>query len=447
MQLKEKVADPHGTAISAERKLSWLEMQGDLSAFGQFKDSLRQSVAESLTLSRDISSSNLLQAAHEVIVSLLASEDVQYAVAEAKLESLFVLQKAIYENAAIARRLRTRQYICASGLILSPDHCITSIRDTLRMRAFIRGIDQGLSNLRAQTSERLHLVYPACGPFAPLLLPLLSFYQQTGKYTHEDLSVTLIDLQEGAVASLWTLINKFGLQAYMNDVICMDALEYRSTQKVHMVVLEAMQHGFSREGHFALARHFGNLLHETGIFIPQEVSVRAVLNVAQREFVDQWNFDEKRDYVRLNKATPADPEVRYERTEMGEILKLDAATIQALNTFEAQDHTQLIECGSISIPPLKKDAERQLLMLVVTVNTFGDEWLNDYESGITHPLPDTQVCVNFKPLDIQPGDLCVQSGDTLTFYYCLNGLPGFLATLNNSVKPRPLESLGRASND
>ena len=59
---------------------------------------------------------------------------------------------------------------------------------------------------------------------------------------------------------------------------------------------------------------------------------------------------------------------------------------------------------------------------------YENEKIYEYDSGITHPLPEQQVCINFTPSESRDGDLLVKSGDDIKFYYRLNGLPGFLAT-------------------
>lgn len=388
---------------------------------GRFTEILRQSVTSAVLYERH----RMSLAALDAVETLLQPEFNRDQVAPA-LEILYQQLADLYHQADIPKRLRTRQFICASGLIMSPDHCITTIRDARRMHAFVRGIDQGLRILREKFEGPLHIVYPACGPFAPLLLPLLSFYQQSGSYSANDLKITLIDVQEGATQSLWQVIKALEVQEFIADVMCMDALEYRSDQVVHMVVIEAMQHGFSREGHFLLARHFAQLLDGQGLMIPEEISVRAVLNDPQEELVTQWqecNGQGESDQLKQR--------IRGKRKELGEILKMDVAFLRSVAPAAGRDQSLMVACGQVTVPVLTPSEGSPILMLITTVNTYGGEWLHDYDSGITHPLPDAQVCINFIPKDAQPGDLWVNSGDCLRFYYNFTGLPGFFAVREN----------------
>ena len=90
--------------------------------------------------------------------------------------------------------------------------------------------------------------------------------------------------------------------------------------------------------------------------------------------------------------------------------------------------TALIECNTLDIPLIERNADKQILLICTRINTYGEEYIGEYDSGITHPLPDMNVCINFEPIETRSGDLLVKSGDKLKFYYRLNGLPGFLPT-------------------
>ncbi len=205
-----------------------------------------------------------------------------------KLEKLFEHQQNIYIGCDIPSELRKRQYIGRHGLVMSPDYCITTQKDSLRVRAFIRAINHAVSELHKKMPGPLHIVYPACGPLAPLLLPLIAYYQQLGLYSEQDLQITLIDMQPGAVASLHALVDALQITPFIRDIQLLDGCMYETSEPVHIVVLEAMQHGFSREGHLALARHFASRIEPDGLFIPREVSLRAVINEGQQEYNDQW---------------------------------------------------------------------------------------------------------------------------------------------------------------
>ena len=149
-----------------------------------------------------------------------------------------------------------------------------------------------------------------------------------------------------------------------------------------------------------------------------------MLNVAQREYVEQW---QQRDLT-PQEQHQLQAEVASERTELGQIMSLTADSLKAMAPQQINEQQQLIEGATLRIPHLPDKADKQTLSLYTDISLFAGETLNLYESGITHPLPDLSVCINFEPQDRHPDDTVAQSGDELKFYYCLNGLPGFLVT-------------------
>ena len=405
-------------ALSAN--MHWAQLSMDKLAIGNLRDSLRLSIQQQTAVTTSPSLSNAI---NHAISRMLEINKADKAEINTLCYGLFEQFKSVYERIQIPRSLRTRRYICSSGLVISPDHCLTTIRDGLRVHAFVRGIDKALKQLHENIDGRLHIVYPACGPLAPLLLPLLHYYKVNAIYGPQDIRVTLIDIQEGAVLSLQAMVRELGLSDYVTDIQCIDALKYQPKHAVHMVVLEAMQHGFSREGHFQFAQYYERMLSKDGLFIPSEISISAALNIAQREFVDQW----------ASKKTHIDEEntaltIQQERTNLGEILNINRHTLCVLNARVIDESNQLVECGTVAIPKLNANHDKQTLIICSRVRVFENEVIDEYESGITHALPDLQVCVNFTPQDLKPGDLLVKSGDSIKFYYCLNGLPGFLPT-------------------
>ncbi len=362
-----------------------------------------------------------------LVVQEIMQSSIDRQLLDQRLADLFEKQASLYYKLPISNEYRKKQFISRHGLVMSPDQCITTQLDSLRVRAYIRGTHAALTSLRSRVAGPIHIVYPACGPFAPLLLPLLAYYQHEQVYTPDELRVTLIDMQPGAILALRALLAEQNLEDYIHAAICQDAVDYQPDMPVHLVVLEAMQHGFSREGHLVIARHFARVMEPDGEFIPHKVTVRAVLNVGQREYVDQW-----KDVSGCSEADMS-REIKNERTELGEILEVTAASLRAMELELLDEFTSLVKCGCVEVPELSRHHDKQLLLICSEVQTYDLERVGEYDSGITHPLPDEQVCINFRPQNHRPGDLLVKSGDRLRFYYCINGLPGFMATIDSHV--------------
>ena len=368
----------------------------------------------------------------------LCMEDASVSQLQTQLDSAFDSLEALYNGVGLSRSERSTRLLGPTGVVLSPDQSITTIKDAPRLRSFIRGFIAAIKEYKKHNPGLCHIVYPACGPFAPLLIPVLSYFKIREDYLPSELTVTFVDVQPGVIKVLRALCEELDLGDYVREFACIDAIQYANDLPIDIVVLEAIQHGFSREGHLAIAKHFAKLLKEHGMLLPQHVKVRAALVDGQREFVEQW---------RTPGASAGDHQqllsmIRSERIELGNVLSINLETLRTLNVLQIDDYTQMLECESIQIPSdIEKSKDNdsspgcgreRILILYCELDVFKGEQLNQYESGITHPLPDFQVCINFTPAQRQAGDLLVQSGDWLKFFYRINGLPGFLPVRDES---------------
>lgn len=363
-------------------------------------------------------------AAHAVSCGLRV--EASFAEFETAVSNLFQQLVKEYKRCLIPAHLRKRQFVARSGLVMAPDQCLTTLLDLHRVRGFWRGLNRAIADqLAHRQSTPIFIIYPACGPFAPLLLPLLSYYRSHNLYGSTQLRVVLVDLQPGAVTSLQNLVDKMDLGSYVAEIHCGDALDYCPRQPIDVLLLEAMQHGFSREGHFSMARHFAGHMSNSGVMLPENISLRAVITEGQTEFVDQWRTET--GDIRPSPELP----LRNIRIELGEILSINRQTLDHVSEQRIDDSVSLIPCAAVEVPTLPETLRRPLLLICSHMQIYGEESLGEYESGITHPLPDFQVCINFVPRDERSGDLLVRSGDRLKFFYCQNGLPGFLATLTD----------------
>lgn len=378
----------------------------------------------------------IIQASSSLVETILSTNTLETLKETSEgLAKLYNGLKCVFDVAEVPEPLRKRQFLNKTGLAMSPQNAIHTIKDTFRVSGFVRAIDKAIDDLKAVFDEPLHIMYPACGPLAPLMLPLLAYYKQTGKRDPEDIMVTLIDVQEGAVMSLKKVFEASGLDCFLKRILFADAADYvkQPDEKIHMVVLEAMQHGFSKEGQLAIAIHFSKLLEDKGLFLPEKVSIEGALITGQKEFVEQWRDKE------FTHAASMDNDILKQRINMGSIFEVSLQSIKNLDIVEVDEYTKLIRCASLKIPEykLERGENEKILLFCTKVNIYKGEMINEYDSGITHPLPDQSICINFTPKnDLKPEDLLVNSGDTLDFFYRMNGLPGFLVVKADAAQPQ-----------
>lgn len=324
-------------------------------------------------------------------------------------------------QAGLSQELLTCQYVSESGLIMSPLNCRTTIKDIYRIRGFVRGVDKAVKGLLTH-KEKIHILYPACGPFAPLILPLLQFYKEQGNITSEQLKVTLVDIQPGAILALRQLINDLSVSDYIEGIVEQDATQYVPQHDIDLLLLEAMQHGFTKEGQLSIAKHLIQFLSIDGWLIPKEISVRGILIHGETEFNQQWKGVE---YAHSQHVTN---DVQADRVELGEILKVSKSTLLAMKEIELDDGIKVVEANTVLLPTGIQDMKNRIFAMYARVETFDEESVEQYDSGISHPLPDMTFYIDTRPKAPELKHFIVNSGDAVKFYYQLTGLPRFIPT-------------------
>ncbi|CAM4420673.1 hypothetical protein [Pseudoalteromonas ostreae] len=321
--------------------------------------------------------------------------------------------------AQLSQEQLTRQYVSASGLIMSPYNCKHTIKDVYRIQGYARGVDQAIQS-KLKHSPSITILYPACGPFAPLLLPLLSYYKDTEKYTKEQIQVILLDVHPGAILALKQLVKDLQLDDYILRIEQSDATTYQPNESIDLLVLEAMQHGFTKEGQLSIAKHLVQFLKIDGWMIPQNVSVRGMMVIGENEFNQQWKDAEYSHSLNM------DASAQQDRVELGEILSINKSTLLNMQELELQGGVKVIPASQITLPKGIEDMSKRILAIYAHIDTFAKEGVGQYDSGITHPKPDMTFYIDTKPRDIEHTHFVANSGDTVQFYYQLSGLPGFV---------------------
>ena len=361
----------------------------------------------------------ILRQSFSTAMASVFSQQASHSELSRQFEQMYQQAVLAMQQAKISEAVLTRQYVHETGLILSPLNCSHTLKDIYRISAFAQGLKQALDDL-LQQQESVHLLYPACGPFAPLLLPLLSYLDAQQLISSEQLTVTLVDLQPGAVQSLRQLVADLALEAYIGTIAEADAVSYTPLQPVDILLLEAMQHGLSKEGHISIAHHLCLYLSEQGVMLPQTITVNAALVLGQQEYVEQWREVDYTHSKHLDQASQAS------RVELGTVFSVTKASLAEAQTLTLNNGQRFFRCNALTLPAECEDSAQRVLALYATLTIYAEYSLDQYDSGITHPLPDRSVCIDFKPKSPMPDDLLVQRGDTLAFFYRLNGLTGFM---------------------
>lgn len=161
----------------------------------------------------------------------------------------------------------------AGGQAVSPTSAAVCIRDFMRTRIFMRGLKEAISTrLQAQPGKAVTVLYAGTGPFATLLLPLVSCFDAT------QLKMLLLDINPASIAYLQMIIRYFKLEPYVLQVVQTDAIIYQVPADVQpdIIVSETMMPALKTEPQVSIVV---NLVAQCpqALLIPQQIEITAAL--------------------------------------------------------------------------------------------------------------------------------------------------------------------------
>lgn len=160
-----------------------------------------------------------------------------------------------------------------AGLAVSPEAAAVCIRDFMRTRIFMRGLKQAVSTkLRANPNRAVTVLYAGTGPFATLLLPLVTIFDTT------QLKMLLLDINPASINYLKRIISYFNLEPYVLRVVETDAVTWRipSSWQPDIILSETMRPSLKKEPQVSIV---ANLISQCpqALLIPELITVSAVL--------------------------------------------------------------------------------------------------------------------------------------------------------------------------
>lgn len=257
--------------------------------------------------------------------------------------------------------------LLSSGIALSTKNAADCIRDYKRTASFIKGVYKALlSALKTFPDTRINILYAGCGPFAPLILPLLPLFKP------EQLSVTLIDINECSIETVKEIVAELKYEPYIANITVADATQYKYSKlkNLHLVITETMFQALTREPQVAITRNLASQLTKGGILIPEEIKL-------------SWGFSffSKEPYLHQYKN-------EYEvKNNVGQTLK--KAPINTLFTLnkgensEQQSPSYCYESKWYKKPEDYKEAPD--ICIYTTISIFDTHTLENQESLITNP--------------------------------------------------------------
>jgi predicted RNA methylase len=244
-----------------------------------------------------------------------------------------------------------------NGIALCTTFAALCIQDVMRTRQFIRGIYQAVNDKLSEKDKPVHIFYAGTGPFATLVLPILTRFDTT------QIRLTLMDVNEKTLTYLDKVIQELSIENYIDAIVCADATSYQfeEDQQVDILVSETMQYGLVKEQQVPIMINLVQQLPKESIVIPNNIH----LDLAYKD-------------TSANLLLEANNHLIYKTIQP--LLDFTPDYIYSLNgNGKEQQHFELCENLDFSID----QASYNKLVVLTSIQVYKDEWIYADLSSLT----------------------------------------------------------------
>jgi hypothetical protein len=275
------------------------------------------------------------------------------------------------------------------------------IQDYMRTKRFMDGIYEATGDmLKITTGRPVHILYAGTGPFATLLLPLIT------RFSEQQIQFTLLEVNEPSFNCLQKLVSTLQLEKYICRIEKADATTWKlpSNEPVDIFISETMQQGLEKEPQVAICMNIVPQLPSNTIIIPEQITLAAALIDLQERIRKKFGHNSSANAVHLlNTIFTLNKET---------IMQHAAASQQAGETSPAFPAT-------VATIPAEIAASHQLLYLLTDIVIYKQEKLLMDQSQLTTPL--------------KLADLSQQLPAKIKFQYHTGKKPGIHFSMSNDL--------------
>ncbi len=286
------------------------------------------------------------------------------------------------------------------GVALSPINAGDCIKDTIRTAQFMLGVDTAMQSViarkRAQNQEaNVKILYAGCGPYAPLVLPLIP------RYSDQNIEIHLLDIHLESIEAVQALCLKLDFFPQYNiHFHCKDAtkidLKKEQCPDFDIVLSETMDAGLRSEPQAAILYNVAKQVKEDCIFLPESIqlsvavkSLNEYLSTLRRIHTinpEYFNFRETADKLRtwhilMNGGEGSQFSSKNE--SRGDYI-IRELTLRDAKNIEKSLEDFLRTVARLEIPASLD--ETQLIILETRINVFKNISIDPGDSHITRPL-------------------------------------------------------------
>jgi hypothetical protein len=248
------------------------------------------------------------------------------------------------------------------GLKLSSALAANCAKDYFRTVKYWQALVNALNDL--DDVGTLRVLYPGCGPFATLVLPILTLSLNVR------VELILLDATESSIENakaLWDSINSDQLSV---TFLHKDVLTFADSLGFDIIVFECLLKALEQEAQVAITLHVSQLLKTRGRLIPKSIECCLVATSYREEIAVYASLKDKKDDTIISAISP------YRKSKIL-ILQLDKYTHNELPIVD-----NYIELGEFDLSTLSKQPD---LVLTTVLHLDEQITINEYQSGLTFP--------------------------------------------------------------
>jgi hypothetical protein len=289
--------------------------------------------------------------------------------------------------------------LLGEGTALSPKDAARCIFDFVRTRGFLRGVRGAIIEARRRfPGQTIQVLYAGCGPFAPLMIPLLP------EFTPDQVQFTLLDIHQRSLDAAREILERLGLSGFVRQFVQADAAAYQHPRdsELHVVVTETMQRALAKEPQLAITANLAGQLAAGGILVPERI------------WLNLWiaNLNHEVGFSCVTTVESESPHNGRSRIDLGKVIELNAVNAGDFKSWKSLNGDN----GARQSPPItltvpEMNGNAGALMVTTEITVFDDVVIRDYECGLTYPM----LINNIGP---------VESGAKLEFRYVTGEHPG-----------------------
>lgn len=265
---------------------------------------------------------------------------------------------------------KKNEVITTNGIAISSFDAAICLDEHIRTARFLKGVSSAIKELQIRfPGQKITILYAGCGPYAPLLLPLLSVLDP------DNIEAILLDINSESIDSVNNILSVLEPHNYKIQTLQADAITYKKPESwpMHLLISETMFEALTREPQVAITMNLVPQLISNGILIPEEINIDLA-----------YTFFAKEPFLKSETNETVSPECfnlpEYQHRKIVDQLFSLNKELNFLNELEDDPH--VFESKDFDIP---KDELRPDICIFTRLKIFGDIELDHAQSNITNP--------------------------------------------------------------